>query len=185
MDLLDTILKSANGDVVGQMAARLGSSQTDTQAALSQVLGVLGKGVARNAAATGGLEALASALGKGGHSKYLDDPSALAAPAATADGNGILGHILGSKDASRAVAARVAGKAGVSEDLVKKLLPLAAAAMMGALAKQTNGGTGLAQAAPGRAAAGSPLGGLLGMLDADGDGSAADDLLGMAGRFLR
>ena len=185
MDLLNMILKSGNGKVLGQMASQLGADETATQTALSQVLGVLGKGVARNAGATGGLEALVGALGKGGHAKYLDDPTALTRPDAIADGNGILGHVLGSKDASRAVAAQVSGQAGVSEDLVKKLLPMAAAAMMGALSKQTNSGSALAQAVPGRAGAGSPLGGLIGMLDADGDGSAADDLLNMAGRFLR
>lgn len=186
MDLLKTILQAGNGQVLQQMATQLGTNPAATQSALTQVLGALGKGVARNAQ-SGGLEGLVKALGSGGHSSYLENPSSLGQAAAIADGNGILGHILGSKDASRALAGQVAGQSGISQDLVKKLLPMAAAAMMGALSKQTQGGRALASqlGAPGGAGQGQGLGGLLGMLDADGDGSAVDDIAGLAKRFLR
>jgi hypothetical protein len=43
-------------------------------------------------------------LAGGGHQRYVEDPSALTHQATVADGNAILGHILGSKDASRALA---------------------------------------------------------------------------------
>ena len=42
-----------------------------------------------------------SALSSGNHGQYLDRPASLADPAAVTDGNGILGHLLGSKDVSR------------------------------------------------------------------------------------
>ena len=44
-----------------------------------------------------------------------------------ADGNGILGHIFGSKDVSRQVAARAAQSSGVAPDILAKMLPLVAA----------------------------------------------------------
>ena len=65
--------------------------------------------------------------------------------------------------------------------MLKRLLPLVATMVMGALSKQS---------APARTEARSGAGGdlfgmLAPMLDADGDGSVADDLLGMAGKFFR
>jgi hypothetical protein len=187
MNLLNTILKAGNGQVLQQMATQLGSNPEATQSALSQVVGALGKGVAKSAS-SGGLEGLVKALGSGSHGRYLDDPSALGQANTIADGNGILGHILGGKDASRTLAGQVAGNSGMSQDQVKKLLPMAAAAMMGALSKGTQGGQALAsQLGGGLGAAGkSPaLGGLLSMLDADGDGSPVNDVVGLAKRFLK
>jgi hypothetical protein len=126
----------------------------------------------RNASAEGGLKDLAGALSRGSHQRYLDDPTALASDAAIDDGNGILGHLLGSKDASRNLAAQAADKTGVDVDLVKKFLPVVAAAAMGAVSKGSKGG-------------GSGLGSLLGnLVDADGDGLDVGDLLSLGKKFL-
>jgi hypothetical protein len=48
-----------------------------------------------------------------------------------ADGNGILGHILGSKDVSRQVAAQASARTGIGADVLKKMLPLVATLAMG------------------------------------------------------
>ncbi len=199
MDLLNTILSAGGGTVVRQVANQFGTDESQTNSALAQIIRVLGQGVAQNAATPTGLESLTRALGSGSHARYLDDVSALSDPAARADGNGILGHILGSPDISRALAGRVAGQTGLSQDVIKKLLPVAAMLLMGALSKRTQGGSGLGgllgdtlarasapAAAPARPAqtSSSPLGGLLGMLDRDGDGSPADDILKMAAQVL-
>jgi hypothetical protein len=182
---MSMILKAGNGQVLQQMATQLGANPEATQTALSQVVGALGKGVARTAS-SGGLEGLVKALGSGAHGRYLENPSALGQADSIADGNGILGHILGGKEASVALAGQVAGNTGMSQDMVKKLLPMAAAAMMGALSKSTQGGQALASQVSGLGAVnkGPALGGLLGMLDADGDGSPVNDVVGLAKRFL-
>ena len=59
-----------------------------------------------------------------------------------ADGNAILGHILGSKDRSRAVAARAARQARLGDEVVRSMLPGLAAVTMGGLAVRANGGLG-------------------------------------------
>lgn len=185
MDLMSLILKAGNGQVLQQMATQLGSNPEATQTALSQVVGALGKGVAQTAS-SGGLRGLVKALGSGTHSRYLENPSTLGQADTIADGNGILGHILGGKEASVALAGQVAGNTGMSQDMVKKLLPMAAAAMMGALSKSTQGGQALASQLGGLGAVNKipALGGLPGMLDADGDGSPVNDVVGLAKRFL-
>ncbi len=109
-----------------------------------------------------------------------------------AAGNNILGQIFGSKDVSREVASRAAENTGIDATALKSMLPMLASLAGSQLlsgGKQSSGG-GLM---------GNLLGGLLGgkksgglnaslltkMLDQDGDGSIADDLMGMAGKFLK
>ena len=113
----------------------------------------------------------------------LEQPAALDETAAVDEGNGILGHIFGSKDVSRQVAARAAESSGVDSSILKKMLPMLASVAMGAMAKQGFGSGSAGQAAGDQ---GGGFGGLLaGFLDADKDGSILDDVLGMAGRHER
>lgn len=87
-------------------------------------------------------------------------------PTPVQPGNDILGQIFGTKDVSRGVAEAAAGSSGVSSDLLKKMLPILAMAVVGYMMKKGAGsGTGPAAAAPGTgAAAGGGLGGILGQV---------------------
>lgn len=180
MNLLETILNSQNGELVRQLAGNLNIDEDKARAAVGALVPALGSGISRNASSPQGLQDLIGALSRGDHGRYLEQPETLAQPAAVEEGNGILGHIFGSKDVSRQVAARAAERTGVDSSVLKQMLPLLATAAMGALSR--GGAAGAAQSQD----AGSGLGGMLGqMLDADKDGSVVDDLIGMAGRFLR
>ncbi len=102
-------------------------------------------------------------------------------------GNAILGQIFGSKEVSREVASRAAENTGVDVSALKSMLP-----MLASLAGSQILSGGKASSAGGLV--GGLLGGLLGgkkagglntslvtkMLDQDGDGSIADDLMNMA-----
>ena len=173
MNILETILNAQNGAAVRQMGQQVGLGEGDTITALSALLPALSGGFQNNLQSAGGLDRLTAALSNGQHQQYLEDPTSLAN--ATDDGNGILGHILGSKDMSRQVAANAAAQTGISADVLKQMLPLVAAMMMGGISRQT------AQAN----VAGGP--GLLSMLtpllDSNRDGSVVDDVLGMLGKF--
>jgi len=182
MDLLSMILNQDDGGAVRQLAGNFGLNEDQAVSAVSNLLPALGQGLARNAAASGGLEALLGALTAGGHQRYLEDPSTLGQEETVRDGNGILGHILGSKEVSRSVAQVAAEKTGVGVDVLKKMLPLVAAMTMGTLSRQAVG-TG------GAAPAGSSAGGLMGLLgqflDSDRDGSVIDNVLGMASKLFK
>lgn len=181
MDLLSMLLNQGGSQAVRQLANNFGMNETQAVSALSNLLPALGKGLASNANTQGGLESLLGALSEGQHQRYLEDPSLLGSEASVQDGNGILGHILGSKDASRRVAQQAAEKTGIGADILKKMLPMAATLVMGILSRQN---AQAPQTAPG-ASSGSGLGGLLGQfLDADKDGSIADDVLGMASKMF-
>ncbi len=126
-------------DAVGQVAKQFGLDEQTTQAAVGALLPAIASGLKANASKQGGTQALFDALAGGGHAKYLEDPAQLASDGATSEGNGILGHVLGNKDASRAVAASVAQAVGVENETVKKMLPIAAAMAMSGLAKKSQG----------------------------------------------
>ena len=181
---LGQLLSAAGGDAIAkQMANQLGISSGDAQRGIEQLLPALSRGMGRNAGGGGGLDSLVGALAGGNHDRYLD-PDVLGRPDSIADGNAILGHILGSKDASRNVAAQASQQSGLDSSILKQMLPMLATVAMGALAKNMNtGGASRAGAAPG-ATGGSPLDFLSQVLDTDGDGSAIDDVLNLAKKFF-
>jgi hypothetical protein len=187
MNLLETLLNAQDGAVVRQLASKFQLDEGQAKSAMGALIPALGKGLGQNAGSAQGLDGLIGALSRGQHGRYLDEPEALARPEAVDEGNGILGHIFGSKDVSRQVASQAAERSGVDSGILKQMLPMLASAAMGALSKQGLGGGAAASGM--NALSGGKGGGigemLTGFLDADKDGSAVDDILGMASKFLR
>ncbi|MFC2155875.1 DUF937 domain-containing protein [Acidobacteriota bacterium] len=181
MNLMDAILNSG-GSPVSQISRKFGLGEGDVTKAIAGLLPALTNGIKKNVSQTGGLEGLLGALKGGGHERYLDDPEALSSDDAVSDGNGILGHLLGSKDVSRQLAKRTSKSTGISAGMLKKILPLVAGVAMGALNKQGNKSGTLSGLKKSRSKSG--LGFLLSLLDSDGDGSPIDDILGLAGKLF-
>lgn len=182
MNILETIVGAGNGAAVNQLASQFGLPPDQTKSALAALMPALAAGLQKNMASENGVSGLISALSRGNHAAYLENPSTLTNPATREDGNAILGHVLGSKDVSRAVAARASQQTGVGTDVLKKMLPLAATLAMGALSRQTGGGS--AFAGDNRAASGGIMSMLEPMLDRNQNGSMVDDVVGLVGGFL-
>lgn len=181
MNILDIITSAQGGAAVQQLGTQFGLGPQQTQSALASLVPALAAGLHQNASSENGLASLMSALTAGSHQQYLENPGSLAA--ATSDGNGILGHVLGSKDTSRQVAQRAAQQTGIPVDTLKQMLPIVAALTMGGLSAQARG-SGATLAGPGANQGSDLLGMLSPMLDSNRDGSVIDDVIGMAGRFL-
>ena len=178
MDLLNMLLNQGGGQSVRQLAQNFGLDESQAVSAISNLVPALGQGFARNASTQDGLESLLGALAGGQHQRYLKDPSVLSNEDSINDGNGILGHILGNKDVSRQVAQQASERTGIGADVLKKMLPMVASLAMGVLSRQ--------YASPQNASPAAGLTGMLGQfLDANRDGSIADDVLGMASRFFK
>ena len=101
MNMLDAIIGAQNGAAVSQIGGQVGLEKDQTTSALAALVPALAAGLQRNAESAGGLESLLGALAGGRHAQYLDDPASIGRPDSIADGNGILGHVFGSKDVSR------------------------------------------------------------------------------------
>lgn len=154
MDLMDLLAKSGADGSVGELAGSLGLGQSQAKDLIGALSPALVESLKSQVAKPGGLDALQGALEKGDHRKYIEQPDLLRSEATRVDGNKILGHLFGSKDVSRNVAAQAAQETGIDASLIKKALPLVAGLAMGALGKdkaESRGGEGL----------GGLLGGLL------------------------
>lgn len=177
MNILEAILNAQNGAAAQQAGSQVGLSPDQTNAALAALVPALAAGFQRNVQSEGGLDTLLSTLASGRHTQYVDNPAVLGDPTTVDDGNGILGHLLGSKEVSREVANRASAQTGINPAILKQLLPLAATLMMGAMAKRT---TSSPSTLPG--GLGHSTGGLMDMLtpmlDRNRDGSIVDDVIG-------
>lgn len=189
MSLLETILSAQSGNLVKQMASSNGIDTDSALKLLGKLVPSLTKQVQHNAQDSDqGLESLMNALKSGNHQRYLDNSDEAFSAGGLLDGNKILGHLLGSKDNSRALAANLSGETGIGADLIKKMLPQAATMVMGALSKQNTGGGALAGLAGmlGGSERGAAQGLLASFLDRDNDGSIVDDVMSMAAKsFFR
>lgn len=171
MNLLDTILNAQGGGVVQQLADRFGLDQGAATSAIQSLLPGLTAGLQQNATQPGGLEALLGALTQGNHQRYLENPATLAHPAAAEDGKAILGHVLGTPDASRALAGQAATQTGLDPAVLKQMLPVVASLAMAALSRHASSGTGQ-----------PTQGGLMGLLAPMSSGSGG--VLGALGKLL-
>ncbi|MFZ2099005.1 MAG: DUF937 domain-containing protein [Oricola sp.] len=150
MPLFDMFMNAQNGEAVAQMARQFGLSQQQAEAAIEALMPAFSTGLKRNASDPMGVGAFLQALAGGNHAKYFEDMGKAFSPAGVEDGNGILGHLFGSKEVSRAVAAQAAQATGIGQEVLKQMLPVIASTMMGGLFKQS---TGQMNAAPGFGAA--------------------------------
>ncbi len=172
MNLLDLLNQSGGQQSLGSLASGLGLSSSKANDLVTALAPALLQGLKAQVEPEDGLSTVRSALQSGDHQRYLDDANLMSARDSVNDGNKILGHLFGSKDVSRNVAAHAEESTGISASLIKKALPLLAGLAMGAMSKTTNKGQTLESSLPG----------LLGELT--GDGFGLDDIFGIAKKLL-
>jgi hypothetical protein len=139
LPLIDMMMKAGGGEAMQTMARQFGLSQQQAMSAVEALMPAFSVGLKRNAADPMGMGAFMQALGTGNHANYFDNVSKAFDPAGIQDGNGILGHLFGSKEVSRAVAQQAAAATGIGSEILKQMLPALASMIMGGLAKQTMG----------------------------------------------
>lgn len=180
MDFMDLLKGAGGSDSLGQLATTVGLGSQDTSKLVEALAPALMRGMQKNTADDSGLAGLRRALETGGHDRYIDRPELLGSEETRTDGNNILGHIFGSKDVSRNVAAAAAKDTGIDASLIKKALPLLATLAMGAMSKKSSAGRDIGTSVS--AGGLGPLGDLLGFGSKSGGG--LDDILGMARKFF-
>lgn len=182
--VLDMLKGQIGGDALSQVSQRLGVNQSQIQQAIGAALPVLLAALARNAAKPEGATALHEALVNDHDGSVLNNLTGVVSRTDLTDGNAILGHVLG--DRRSAVETGVSKLSGLGGQQVTQLLAVLAPVVMGALGKmqrqQNLDPSGLATALAGERQGLDKvlpnLGGLAGLLDADGDGQILDDVLG-------
>lgn len=184
--LLDLLNSDIGKTLISGASQQLGQNKVQTTSALSTALPLILGAMKNNASTPQGADGLLSALSGKHDGGILDDLGGMLGNSdILSDGAGILGHVFGGKEQN--VAQAVSKKSGMDLGSAMNLLKMAAPVIMGVIGKQSkqqnvNDSNGI----------GDLLGGLLGsgakkeqslvtqLLDADGDGSVIDDLIGMA-----
>lgn len=192
MDALTQLLnQQLSGGGLSQISQQIGADEQTTGNALSAAMPLLLSAMANNASTPQGAQSLHQALVQDHDGAILNDMAGFLSNPQAANGAGILGHVLGPKQ--DLVQNGLAQQTGLDAATIGQLLTIAAPLVMGALGKtqQEQGfdADGLSsflgqqqqvaqQSDPG-------LMGLLGsLLDMDKDGSALDDILGLAGKLF-
>lgn len=185
--IFDLLLNQLGGDAVGQISRQIGAPESATKQVLPDIIGVLTGALAKNASRPDGAEALAAALDKDHDGGILDNVTDFINNYQQGPGDGILGHVLGTK--RPAVEKSISRSSGLDLSSVSSLLTMLAPILMGALGRSKQQGgldagslagllgnerSRVEQAAPASTSILSKL------LDSDGDGQVADDV-GKAG----
>jgi len=95
-------------------------------------------------------------------------------------GNDILAELTGSKENSREVARHVEKETGISSSIIKSVLPMLAPMIIGALTNKAAPSMGNHSSSNGSGMTDM----LTNLIDQDNDGSAIDDIMGMAAKFI-
>jgi hypothetical protein len=139
LPLFDMIANAQNGNGIEALSRQFGLSQQQTQAALQALMPAFSQGLKRNASDPYGMADFMKAMASGQHVKYFEDAARANSPEGVAEGNGILGHLFGSKDLSNAVTSQAAQMTGIGQNILAQMLPVIASMVMGGLFKQSTG----------------------------------------------
>ena len=157
VSLYDMMMQAQNGNAVETIARQFNLAQEQAAKAVAALMPAFSEGFKRNADNPYDLAAFMKAVTTGEHAQYFEDVTRAFTPQGLAEGNGILGHLFGSKEVSRAIAAQAAQMTGIGQEIYKQMLPVLASTLMGGLFKQS-----LAPFFPsGGAAQGNPFAGMM------------------------
>jgi len=184
--LLDLLNSDLGKSLVNNASIQLGQDKGKTSSALTTALPLILGAMKNNTSTPQGAQGLLSALSGKHDGSLLDNIGGLLGNSdVLSDGAGILGHVFNGKEQN--VAKAVSAKSGMDTGSSMDLLKMAAPFVMAYLGKQTR-----TQNTHDKNGIENLIGGMLGsgaqkeqslitkILDANGDGSVIDDLVGMA-----
>ncbi len=191
-DLLGSLMGQLGGGGIEEIGRSVGLSGGDVSNVLAGALPAIMAGLTRNSSTSSGASGLLGALDRDHDGSVLDDVMGyLGGGGDLGAGAGILGHVLGGRQAT--VERAVSNSSGVDIASVTKVLAMVAPLIMGALgkAKRQQGldASGLAaalgqQEQAARKANPSAVDMFSRMLDSDGDGDTMDDIVKMGSGLL-
>jgi hypothetical protein len=134
MSLYDVIRSADDGEIVGALARQAGVSREQAERALRVLLPDIGRAIRRTAEGRTGVPAVRAAVRDERYARYLEDPEALRAPGAIADGERVLLEVLDDQQREEIVRGAAAA-IDADEDRARGLLPLIATLGMAALGR--------------------------------------------------
>lgn len=142
MNLFEMMQAAQNGQAMQNLARQYGLSQQQTQAALDALLPAFSMGLQRQTQDPYAFGNLAQMMTASPFGRLYDADGDGIPDNAQMMGNNVLAQIFGSKEVSNAVVAQAAATSGVGQAILKQMLPVIAAMVMGGLFKSA-GNSGL------------------------------------------
>lgn len=134
--LMELLMQGGNGAAMDAIARQMGISRAEAERAAEALMPAFSQGLKRNVADPAGFMRFMANLASGGYSNYFEDPGRAASLNGIQQGDAILGNLFGSKEVSRAIAAQAAQATGLSQAMLKQMLPMLAPILMGGMFKQ-------------------------------------------------
>ena len=191
-DLLGSLMGQLGGGGINEIGRAVGLDSGDVSKVLAGAMPAILAGLTRNSSSNSGAAGLLGALDRDHDGSILDDVMGyLGGGGDLGAGAGILGHVLGGRQAN--VEQAISKSSGVDMASVSKILAMVAPLLMGALgkAKREQGldAAGLAaalgqQERAARKVSPSAVDMFSRMLDSDGDGDPMDDIVKMGSGLL-
>ncbi|MCL4529871.1 MAG: DUF937 domain-containing protein [Chloroflexi bacterium] len=189
--LTQQLMQQLSGQDLSRIGQQIGADEQTTSTALSAALPLLLSALANNASKPEEAQALHQALTRDHDGSILNNVSGFLDNPQSANGAGILNHVLGGQQP--VVTQGLAQGTGLNSSQIGQLLQIAAPLVMGLLGQQrqqnnldTNGLSAFlgGQQQLERESNPGMMNVLNTLLDTNRDGSALDEVLGMAGKLL-
>jgi hypothetical protein len=130
--LSDLMRAAQGGAAMNNMAHQFGLSLEQTQRAMEALMPAFAMAFRRNATDPMGFSALMRMMGSGRYADFFDQPGQAFTPFGMSQGNDIVAQLFGP-EAARRVAEQTAAWAGIAPEIMKQMLPVTAAMLMGGL----------------------------------------------------
>lgn len=138
-NIINTILSNIDDQSLQSIGQKANTSPTQAKSALSSAIPLLMNALAKNTRSPEGAASLQQAIEKDHNGSILDNLGGFFNNPDTANGPGILKHVLGNKQ--QTAAQFISQDSGVSEPSANKILEFAAPLVMGFLGKNSAGGS--------------------------------------------
>ncbi|WP_420103134.1 DUF937 domain-containing protein [Bosea sp. (in: a-proteobacteria)] len=135
MNLFEIMQSAQNGQAMQNLARAYGLSLQQTQAAIEALLPAFTMGLQRQTQNPQAFGSLAQMMTASPYARFFEAPSSHIPPEANVAGLDVLSRIFGSQEVAQAVAAQAAATSGVSMAIMKQIMPVIAAMLMGGLSK--------------------------------------------------
>ncbi|MCR4521288.1 MULTISPECIES: DUF937 domain-containing protein [Bosea] len=138
MNLFDIMQSAQHGQALPNLAQQYGLSLQQTQAALDALLPAFSMGLQRQTRDPYAFGSLAQMMTASPYARFFEAGGYGIPAGAQTAGNDVLSQLFGSREVSQAIAAQAAATSGVSQAILKQMLPVIAAMLMGGLSKTSS-----------------------------------------------